>query len=160
MLQRAVAKNLVYDTADVIKLLCKHGIKVQDSITYKELLKMLFSSIKENAQFAKDYSNLLIQRKRITNYNDHRNLIGIGAAIIGGLSTVAGGLFRSSQQNKANDLARDQMEASNTQTVMNMMMQEEANKVQMTKQENLLIISAVGAMVIITGIIILSRNKK
>jgi len=160
VIQRAIAKTLVFDTADVIKLLRKHGVTVSNDITYKQLLEKYVIAGYVNTAFLDDFTTLMIKRKRIADYNSqYHNVVGLGAAIIGGLASIAGGIFGSKQQDKSVELAKEQMEAANTQTIMNMMLQEDANKVALAKQENMLVISAVGAMVLITGIIIL-RTKK
>lgn len=157
VVKRAIAKTLVFDTKEVIKLLRKHGINVSQNVSYKELLDLV-SENSVSSNFLRDFTNLMLIRKRITDYNGlHRNVIG--AAIIGGLTSVVGGIFGASQQKKAKELAEEQMKAAHNQSVMAMMMQEEANKLALVKQDNMLVIAAASAMVVVTGLIIFTRSK-
>ncbi len=161
IVQRAIAKTLVSDTADVIRLLNKYGVKVSKDVSYKELYILFKGQVTKSSEFANEFSALMVKRKRLIDYNNHRNAIGaiIGAVVAVG-STVASLITAKKQREAAKEMASEQLNTEVDLTIMQMMMQEDANKVAMAKQETILVISAVAAMVIVTGIIIFTRNKK
>ena len=142
--QRAIAKNLVYDTGNIITLLNKYE-PVQSDISYRQLLDTVQRNLELNTEFAKKYTQLLVRKNRISDYNqDHHSFIGELASLA---DSVVGAFTNKS------DSAQ-----TNTQTVMAMIAQEEAIKVETAKQDNMLIISAIIGMVVITGLIIYMKK--
>ncbi len=142
--QRTIAKNLVHDTGDTIKLLNKYE-PIPKDVSYKTLIHTTQRNLERNPEFAKDYTQLLAKRNRISDYNqDHHSFIGELAS----LADSVVGAFTSKT-----DSAQ-----TNTQTVMAMIAQEEAIKVETAKQDNMLNISAIIGMVVITGLIIYMKK--
>ncbi len=155
VIQRAVAVSLVRDTSETIKLIRKYQ-PISNNISYLGLLIAVDNLLVSNKKFAKDYYIFLVAKKRLVDYN-YRTVIG--TAIVGGIASIAGGLFQNSAQKKAGELQNKQITAQNTQAMMQMMMQEDALLAQKKKQDNNLIIGAVAAMFVFTGFIIYVKNK-
>jgi hypothetical protein len=151
IVQRAIAKSLVNDTGDVIKLVSKYKA-VSKNISYADLLAEVQGLSDTNNDFVKDLTILLIKKKRISDYN---SAVGVVAAITGLLGSVAGAV-KSGKEAKSSDY---QASTENTKQLMQLIMQEEQARIDQQKAENNIIYISIGAVVLITGMIIFLSKK-
>jgi len=154
IIQRAVAKSIVWDTSDLIKLIAKYQ-PVDKNITYDVLLSKTQNLLATNPDFANEFTVLLLKKKRLKDFNTKQ---AIGAVIIGGLTTLTDSIVGAVSAKKEREHEETMIAAQQTQQIMNMMMQEEQARMSKSQQDNLLIISAVAGMILITGLIIYTKK--
>ena len=171
MYQRAIAKSIVNDTGDLLRLIAAYRI-VGNDINYKDLLAVITELLLTNKAFAEDFTKFLIKKKRIVDYNsiaikrkrEYRNFTGIEEAIAAVAQLGTAGI-RLIGKGKDRDLSYAELENQNDrldfqqqQAILNMIGQEEQTRVAKAKQENTLIMVAIIGMVGFTGIIIFAKK--
>jgi len=153
IVQRAMAKSLVNDTPEVIKLVNKYE-PVSTDISYADLLVTVQNLIENNPDFRKKFTFFLLKRENLKNYN---NASGVG--IVEGVTNIFSSIVDASSAKKDRVIEQQKIASQNTGQILNFMMQEEQMKVSAQKNKDNLIYIAIGAMVVITGIIIITRKK-
>ena len=148
IIQRAVAKSIVWDTSDIIKLVSKYET-VDKNTNYEVLLSKIQNLLATNSQFANKFTAFLIKKKRLADYNTEN---AIGTAIVGALTTVTNTVVTAVSAKEQREHETEMVAAQNTQQIMNMMMQEEQARQDKSSQDNMLIIAAVAGMILITGL--------
>ena len=161
VIQRAIAKTIVWDTNAVIKLLNKYE-PVKKGISYNDLFIKLQNNI-DNQAFADDFTKLMLKKKRLSDFNNVRNADGDEAGsffsgfMTGGLSSVTSltsTIVNSISRSKERELEEDKLDARNTAQIMSFMQSEDEERMAKEKQTNMIIMVAVGGMILITGIMI------
>ena len=165
IVQRAIAKSLVSNTPELIKLVNKYK-PVSRDISYADLLFTVQDLIENNPDFREKYTVLLLKNKNLKNYNnadgEKTNTNGsgqFGLGIVQGVSNVLSSIIDAGSAKKDRVVEQQKIASQNTGQILNFMMQEEQMKVSAQKNKDNLIYIAVGAMVVITGIIIITRKK-
>jgi len=165
IIQRAVAKSIVWDTSDIIKLIAKYE-PINKNASYAVLLSKTQKLLATNQAFAKEFTALLVKNKRLTDYNSTKNADGEEAGtffsgfMTGGLSSLSGltsTIIGSVSARAEREHEEDMLAAQQTTQIMNMMMQEDQAKQNKANQDNMMIIVAVVAMIAITGLIIYKK---
>lgn len=146
-----MAKSIVHDTGDLIKLVGKYR-PISKNTSYAGLLSEVQDLLATSNEFANDYSAFLLKKGRIIDYNHALDPItaiaDLGTAIIGKIGTK-----------KERQLEQQKLASQNTAQIMNFMMQEEQTRQAEKNREANMIYIAIGAMVLITGIIIFTRKN-
>jgi len=149
VIQRAIAKTIVWDTNAVIKLLNKYE-PVKKGISYNDLFIKLQNNI-DNHAFADDFTKLMLKKKRLSDFNDVRNAAG---TIISSVTNLTSSIVNSISRSKERELEEDKLDARNTAQIMSFMQSEDEERMAKEKQTNMMIMLAVGGMILITGIMI------
>ena len=152
IIQRAMAKSMVHDTSDLIKLIKKYR-PISKQISYADLIFTVQDLLATNDNFVEDYTNFLVKKGRLLDYN---NAIGV----FSGISSLFGSIIGSGAEKKTAQAQQAEAMSENTQQLMQMVMQEEAGRVEAEKQKSTLIYIAIGSMVLITSILIFTKNVK
>ena len=153
VIQRAIAVSLVRDTNDTLILIRKYQ-PISKNVSYLELLTII-DKLLYNPVFAKEYYSFLIKKKRLNDYNFH-NFIG---EIITGVTQITTGLFNLKAQKNQKEIQAKNIQAANTQAMMQMMMKEDDKVANKQKQDNNLMIGVVGGMIVFTGFIIFIKKS-
>lgn len=150
IIQRAVAQSIVRDTPDLIKLVKKYK-PVDDNISLLDLLFDVQYLLENDRKFAAEYTNFLLQKKRLINYNSATGLLA-------GVTNLIGSVVNSSTQKKEQQLEYSKLSSQNTQQLMQFMMQEEQAQLEKEKQKTNIIYIAIGSFVLLTGIVIFAKK--
>lgn len=146
IIQRAVAKSIVWDTGDLIRLIKKYE-PINKKASYGEVLTKVQNLLATNTDFANEYTEFLLEKKRLADFN---NAVGI----ISGISNLVSSIIGSASTKQQAILGGKQVAQQNTENIVSLMMQEEQARSDKQKQDNMLIIAAVFGMVLITGLMI------
>lgn len=156
IIQRAVAKSIVWDTGDLIKLIAKYE-PIDKNVSYGVLLSTVQNLLETNTDFANEFTTFLLKKKRLSDFNNTvKN--AAGAIIVASLSKLTDTIIGSVTAKKERAHETEMVASQNTQQIMNMMMQEEQSRQNKDKQDNMLIIAAVVGMIAITGLIIYTKK--
>jgi hypothetical protein len=163
ILQRAISKLLVNDTSDVIKLVQKYNPDITKNISYADLLLAVLDLLETNIDFANEFGQLLLKKRRLSDYNNansYSNAIAADpvSAIAGAVKSIFD-LGAKIGEGKDRQLAQNQLNSQNTQQIMQFMMADEQTREAAKSREANLIYLAIGSLVVITGIIIFMKKK-
>jgi hypothetical protein len=183
IIQRAMAKSIVHDTGDLIILVQKYR-PITKNISYAGLLSEVQDLLATSNDFANDYVAFLLKKGRIIDYNNTEgkedsesdsgkedsesdsngggggffsNMLSGGT--IGSVSSLFTSIISSGSAKKDRQLEQQKLASQNTAQIMNFMMQEEQTRQAEKNREANMIYIAIGAMVLITGIIIFTRKN-
>jgi hypothetical protein len=169
-----MAKSIVHDTGDLIKLVGKYR-PISKNTSYAGLLSEVQDLLATSNDFANDYSAFLLNKGRIIDYNNTEgkedsesdsngggggffsNMLSGGT--IGSVSSLFTSIISSGSAKKDRQLEQQKLASQNTAQIMNFMMQEEQTRQAEKNREANMIYIAIGAMVLITGIIIFTRKN-
>ena len=157
IIQRAIAQSLVHDAPDLIKLV-KEYYPLEGEISKLDLLLIVQHLLESNNQFAVEYTEFLIKRGWLVDYN---NAIGIGAAVSGaiqGVSNVISSVVNAGSSKQQAQAAARMSYSESTQQLMQFMMQEEQAKIEKERQKNNIVYIAMGSMVLLVGILIFAKK--
>jgi hypothetical protein len=164
IIQRAIAKAIVNDTSSIIAIVNRYD-KADKNITYADLLYKVQNLIDTSNNFVTDLTKLLISKKYINDFNNADGetkstglFSGGGIGVISGVSSVFTSIVNAGSAKKDRQLEQSKISSQNTAQMMNFMMQEEQLRASKEQSENTIIYLAVGAVVVITGIIIFTRK--
>lgn len=149
IIQRAIAKSIVNDTGDLIKLVNNYT-PVDKNITYADLLLTVQNLLATNIEFANKYAEFLVKKGRIIDYN---NAVGL----IAGAATLVGSLINSGASKQDAQTKQQLAMSENTQQMMQLMMQEENARLDEQRRKTNLIYISIGAMVVVLGLVILTK---
>ena len=140
---------MVNDTKAIINLANKYT-PVNYKITYADLLAKVQTLVDTKPEFVNNLSAFLLKKGYLKDYNN-------AGGVIGSVASVFTSVVNATSSNKDRQLEQQKLAAQNTTNLMNFMAQEEKLRQSKTQTEATIIYIAIGAMVLITGIIILKK---
>lgn len=152
IIQRAIAQSIVNDAPLLIKMVQKYE-PINKNVSSLDLLLIVQGLLSENKQFALEYTQFLIKKGWLSDYNKSN-----ASGIIAGLTTIVSSVIKSGETKKERQLEYSQISSENTQQLMQLMMQEEQANYQKQRQKNNLLYISIGSMVLLIGIIIFAKK--
>jgi hypothetical protein len=152
IINRAIAKAIVNDTGDLIKLVNRYDA-TNNNVTYADLLNKIQYLLANNKDFGNNFSLFLIKKQRLADYNN-----AIGGSIVSGVSSIFTSIVSASSAKKDRVVEQQKIASQNTAQIMNFMANEENQRLAQKQSENNIIYISIGAMVVITGILIFKRK--
>ena len=156
---RAIAFTYEHHKTSVVRLLNKYGAMISPNLTNELVISDLIDKLKNNKQFANEFSELMIKVGAINLDGSYKNATGLLGGIIEAISNLG-----STAINKVGikgELANQasQTASENTKSVLALMSQEEIQK--QSANKNIYIIGGVVAVSLIGlfGIIIYKKTK-